>query len=371
MIETKEPALDPRVRHAAEQGAWIVFNLSGGKDSSAAAFAASIWLDRIGHPRGRRVAIHADLGAIEWRSTPDMLRSICDRLEVELIVVHRAAGGLIERWEQRFEAGKQRYAALETYTLIGPWSSAKLRFCTSELKSHIIERELRRRFGAGQFVSIVGLRRDESSARAKTPIVKDGSAGLVWHPLVEWSADDVFALHRRHALPLHEAYVRWGASRMGCSFCVLSCERNLGASARAPSNLPAYLGLVELEARSTFSFQPTRWLGEVAPALLPGQLREMLRDGMAAATHRRAAEASLPADLRYEKGWPPRIPTLAEAATISRVRSVILSQHSLSSPYETAAAVRDRFAELHQRKQRAANDSGMTERPAVFARGRQ
>lgn len=370
MIDETKLALDPRVRHAAEQGRWIVFNLSGGKDSSAAAFAASLWLDRIGHPRARRVAIHADLGAIEWRSTADMLRSICDRLGVELIVVRRGAGGLIERWKQRFEAGKQRYAALETYTLIGPWSSAKLRFCTSELKTQIIERELRRRFGAGEFVSIVGLRRDESRVRAKTPIVKAGATGLVWHPLVEWSADDVFALHRRHKLPLHEAYTHWGASRMGCSFCVLSCERNLSASARAPSNLPAYLRLVELEARSTFSFQPARWLGEVAPTLLPDALREKLRAGMDAAARRRAAEASLPADLRYEKGWPPRIPTVAEATTITRVRSAILAYHSLSSPYETPAAVRDRFAELHQRQQQAANDAEVIKRPAVMARGR-
>lgn len=350
MIGRAKIALDPRVKLAAARGAWVVFNLSGGKDSTAAAKAASEWLDRIGHPRARRIAIHADLGLIEWRSTPETLARVCKAIGVKLVTVSRIAGGLIERWEQRFECGKARYAALETYTLIGPWSSAKLRFCTSELKTHIIERWLRQRFGGARLVSIVGLRRDESSARAKTPVAKEGAAGLVWHPLVEWSAEDVFALHRRHELPLHEAYRIWGASRMGCSFCVLSCERNLKASARARDNLPAYLRLVALEARSTFSFQSTRWLGEIAPELLPATLRDRLQAGMHAAALRRAFEASMPVDLRYTKGWPPRVPTIAEAEIIAGVRARILAHHQLTSPYRTGTEVRDRFAELHEAK---------------------
>ena len=50
-----------------------VYNLSGGKDSGAAAIAVNQHLDAIGHPRERRFAIHADLGRAEWRETQDAM----------------------------------------------------------------------------------------------------------------------------------------------------------------------------------------------------------------------------------------------------------------------------------------------------------
>ena len=43
-------ALPPAILDAVERGAWIVFNLSGGKDSSAAMFAVNLILDALGHP---------------------------------------------------------------------------------------------------------------------------------------------------------------------------------------------------------------------------------------------------------------------------------------------------------------------------------
>ena len=128
-------AEDPIIAAALRDGAQIVFNLSGGKDSGAATLATTHWLDRIGHPRERRIAIHADLGRIEWASTGTIISQVAAAAGVPLITVRRRAGGLIERWQQRFAAGKARYEALETYNLIGPWSSSALRFCTSEMKA--------------------------------------------------------------------------------------------------------------------------------------------------------------------------------------------------------------------------------------------
>src|SRR3546814_13630373 len=63
------PAMDDWVLAAVRRGAWFAFNLSGGKDSTASAHAALALLDALGHPRDRRIAIHADLGRAEWRST--------------------------------------------------------------------------------------------------------------------------------------------------------------------------------------------------------------------------------------------------------------------------------------------------------------
>ncbi|WP_235682096.1 phosphoadenosine phosphosulfate reductase family protein [Sphingobium yanoikuyae] len=351
------PAIDDTVLAAVRRGAWFAFNLSGGKDSTASAHAAIALLDALGHPRHRRIAIHADLGRAEWRSTPAMVAAIADRLGIPLLVVSRSAGDMVARWEQRFLSGKRRYEALETYNLIGPWSSASLRFCTSELKVQVIGPELARRYRGETIVSVIGLRRDESPSRRSTPIsrsderfAKPGNAAgtnmLNWHPAVDWSADDVFGIHERHGLPLHEAYVRYRTTRLSCAFCVLGSAHDLAASAEAPGNLDLYRHLVAIELDSTFSFQPQRWLADVAPQLLSAaRLREVAR--VKVRSHeRRTLEAAMPPELRYVKGWPPRMPSLAEAALIAKARAPILAHHGLADHFPDAAAVQARFAHL-------------------------
>lgn len=144
------------IDEAFADGAWAVFNLSGGKDSSAALFAAMLHLDRLGHPRERRLAVHADLGRAEWDATPDMVERIAALAGLLLLVVRRQAGDLIARWEQRFENGKARYEALATYNLIGPWSSASLRFCTSEHKAQVIGPALAKRLAGQTIVNVIG-----------------------------------------------------------------------------------------------------------------------------------------------------------------------------------------------------------------------
>jgi hypothetical protein len=129
---------EPLLIATIAQNPIVVFSISGGKDSAAAAFAANAYLDTLGHDRSRRAVIHADLGRIEWRSTPAIVEQLAARLRLPLIVVRRSAGDLIARWQQRFEAGKQRYTDLRTMMLVGPFSSSALRFCTSELKTHVI-----------------------------------------------------------------------------------------------------------------------------------------------------------------------------------------------------------------------------------------
>lgn len=351
------PAIDDRVIAAARRGAWFVFNLSGGKDSTASAHAGLALLDALGHPRDRRIAIHADLGRAEWRSTLAMVAAIADRLGLPLLVVSRSAGDMVSRWEQRFLSGKRRYEALETYNLIGPWSSASLRFCTSELKVQVIGPDLARRYRGETIVSVIGLRRDESPSRRATPVsraderfAKPGNAAgtrmLSWHPAVDWSADDVFGIHERHGLPLHEAYVQYRTTRLSCAFCVLASAHDLAASAAAPGNFDLYRHLVAIEADSTFSFQPQRWLADVSPRWLSAALLHEVTRAKLRAQERRALEAAMPPQLRYVKGWPPRMPSLAEASLIAKARAPILAHHGLPDHFPDAAAVQARFADL-------------------------
>lgn len=350
-------AIDAPVLDALQGGAWVAFSLSGGKDSGASAYAVSQLLDRIGHPRERRIAIHADLGRAEWRSTPAMVEAIADRIGVPLIVVRRTAGDMVARWEQRFESGKARYEALETYNLIGPWSSSSLRFCTSEQKVQVIGPELARRCRGETIVSVVGIRREESAARRSTPVSRPdirfakpgnrvGTRMITWHPLADWAEEAVFAVHARHCLPLHEAYCRYRSTRLSCAFCVLASGHDLQAATLATGNLDLYRHLVGIEAESTFTFQPQRWLADVAPHLLsPGLLADIARARQDAAERRRI-EAAMPPALRFVKGWPPRMPTTEEAERIAVSRTPILARHRLENRFPDGLGVRARFAEL-------------------------
>jgi len=350
-------AVDSEIIGAIRAGAWIVFNLSGGKDSSAAMFAVNLFLDLFGHPRDRRMAIHADLGRAEWASTPTFVEQIAALAEMPLSVVRRAAGDLVDRWHQRFENGKRRYEALETYNLIGPWSSASLRFCQSEMKAAVIGPAVARMHAGQRIISVLGLRRDESHNRASIPIAKadqrfakagnrKGTVMSLWHPIADWSAADVFRAHVLFGVPLHEAYTAWGSTRLSCRYCIFASLHDLRASTAAPLNADVYRELVALEARSTFPFQPARWLADVAPHLLGSGLQNDVLRAKADQTERRSIEAAMPTALRYVSGWPPRLPTIREAEAIAAARRPILARHELADRYPRAGAVRDRFAEL-------------------------
>lgn len=350
----QDVSVDDRIGQAVRARAPVAFSLSGGKDSTAAAHAASAELDAFGHPRERRIAIHADLGRAEWRSTAQTVAGVARSLGVELLTVRHNRHDMVSRWEARFEEGKRRYSELEVFNLIGPWSSSSLRFCTSELKQQVIAPALQRRWPGQTIVSVVGIRRDESPARRLAPVSKheprwdraDGTRLLTWHPILDWTASEVFCRHVDFSLPLHEAYATYGATRLSCAFCVMQSAGDQVAAARAPDNRELLVHLAEMEVRSTFSFQRDRWLADVAPGLLPPSLLAEVPAAKVRADLRRELEGSLPAGLRYVKGWPLRAPTMAEAAQIVAVRDVILDHHGLTVRFPTPESVCRRFEQL-------------------------
>lgn len=358
MIAPPPPlAFAPDVLAAIEDGADIVFSLSGGKDSSAAGLAVTEFLDSVGHPAEKRRSIHADLGMIEWQSTPSLVTEIASILRTPLTTVARKAGGLIHRWEQRWQSSLDRFERLETYQLVSPWSSAKLRYCTSETKVAPIGSRLRRDYAGRTVISVVGIRREESSARAATPVWRRdsrfapvgnraGTVMLTWHPILDWTAEDVFAFHTSRNLPLHEAYAL-NSTRLSCSYCVLASLNNLSVASLAPGNHPSFRRITALETRSAFSFQPSRWLADVSPHLLSDAELAASQRARRTALRRRTLEATLPADLRFKRGWPPRVPTKTEAVAIASVRDAILRANGRPNHWPHPSDVRDRFAELH------------------------
>lgn len=220
----------PEIEQLLAAHAPVAVGVSGGKDSSAMSLALSSYLDEIGH-RGPRLLIHSDLGRIEWKQSLPMCQRLADHLGMDLVVVRRQAGDLLDRWKVRWSNNCERYASLSCVKMILPWSTASMLFCRSELKAAIICRDLVERFPQQVVINASGIRAEESTTRAKAPIWAPqarltsktyGTTGLDWHPLLYWTLEQVLAYHSLRNFPLHEAYTRFLMSRVSCKLCGIS-----------------------------------------------------------------------------------------------------------------------------------------------------
>jgi 3'-phosphoadenosine 5'-phosphosulfate sulfotransferase (PAPS reductase)/FAD synthetase len=230
-----------------------------------------------------------------------------------------------------------------------------MRFCTSELKTSIICRALVQRFAGHTILSAIGIRRQESPNRAKAPVAKPQpklasvsrrTQGLDWHPILDWTAHDVFGYLEKRDFALHEAYTVYGSSRVSCCFCVLSSQRDLAAATRCAENQAVYRDLVGLEAVSTFPFQQTHWLADVAPHCLTEELRQAVIVAKVGTRRREAAEAKIPHHLLYTEGWPGTIPTPAEASLLCDIRREVASAVGIQVGYTEPLDVIRRYEEL-------------------------
>ncbi|RDW14405.1 phosphoadenosine phosphosulfate reductase domain-containing protein [Paracoccus thiocyanatus] len=338
-------AVDQDVREALAAGAPVAIGISGGKDSQAAVIATIGHLDLIRHT-GPRVLVHADLGIVEWDASLTICQELARHFGVELITVRRKAGGLMERWEARWRSSVERYCNLLTVTLVPCWSTPAMRFCTSELKTHVITAELRRRFPGQLVVNATGVRREESARRARQPI-SDRKPGLInWRPVLDWTEDQVFAAIDASGMRPHPAYRCFVMSRVSCRFCIMSNGPDLAAAAAQPETHNLYRRMVRLEADSGFAFQGARWLGDVAPGLLGDGLTADLAAAKFRAERRKAIESRVPRELLYVKGWPVRVPYQAEAELLAEVRSQVAGLYGFDALYLSPGAVMARYEEL-------------------------
>jgi 3'-phosphoadenosine 5'-phosphosulfate sulfotransferase (PAPS reductase)/FAD synthetase len=358
-VPVRSLSLDPLIEAAARAGAWFVFSLSGGKDCGAVSALAMAWLDSIGHPRAKRYAMHADLGRAEWPFNTEQVVAQAAALGLPLKIEANNSGDLVRRFENRWELGLALYANMEGYNLRGPFSTPDLKFCQSEQKIQVLGPAVKRAHPGETIVQVTGLRREESIARRSTVIAKPdnrfvevgsraykaGTRMLVWNPGVLLLKDDVFAINAEFSIPLSPAY-GLGASRHSCRFCIMASADDLEVAARYPDNLEMYRHYVGIEVSTTFSFQGGRWLGDVAPDLLTPELTADLARAKRLNAERRALEAGMPPQHRYQNGWPLHVPTEAEAQVILDARRIILSHHGVTSPYDSVAAIIARFTEL-------------------------
>jgi len=348
-------AVTPEVMAALTAGAVVAIGVSGGKDSAAKAFATTDYLDEIGH-RDARVLIHRDLGRVEWRQSLSVCERLSRELGLELIVVRRERGDLLDRWQVRWENNVRRYAQLECVKLIMPWSTASMRFCTSELKTAVISRALVQRFPNQTILSAAGIRRQESPKRAKASVAKEQlklrsltqhTYGFDWHPILEWTTQQVFEYLEQKQFPIHEVYQVYGSTRVSCCFCILSSLHDLIAAARCETNHEIYRALVRLEAKSTFPFQPARWLGDVAAHLLSEEERSLVVQAKERSKRREAAESRIPEHLLYTEGWPCCVPTRAEACLLCDIRQTVACAVGIEVNYTDPEQLIRRYEELH------------------------
>ena len=231
-------------RRLIDRGALVAVSTSGGKDSQA----MTILLSRI-VPRDQLVAVHAPLGEMEWKGTVDHIEATLPS-GVPLILAPVTSGKtLLQRVEER-----------------GRWPGIRQRFCTSEHKTGPIQRELRRflknnpRFD-GRLVNAMGMRSDESAARAKKDpwhrndrMSVAGREVFDWLPIFHLTADDVFRVIREAGQQPHWIY-RY-LSRCSCSFCIFSSPEDLRQAAALRPGL--YRRYAQTEVRIGHTLSPTR-----------------------------------------------------------------------------------------------------------------
>lgn len=353
----------PEVESLIDANAPIIICVSGGKDSRLTTE------ETVGHVRGRGhtgriVLCYSDLGVVVWQDAQWQCRQLADRFGLELKIVRRAAGGLMERWEKRWVDNVSRYVNLECVKLILPWSTPTMRFCTSELKTTIIQRWIRKEFNQ-PVLCVLGIRRDEGrsskTGRGAAPIfkpheitIKNGKekkpalpvGSVDWNPIVEVKTATVFQILRASEIPLPDAYEVFGASRYSCCFCIMSSALDLKAACRDPRNHDIYRRQCELEIVSTFSFQDGQWLSDIAPEVLTQDQRDRLVVAKLRAERRESLESAIPDHLLYVKGWPTVMPTRIEAELIASIRRQVGETMELPVQYTTADTVIARYAEL-------------------------
>ncbi|GEO26255.1 hypothetical protein AAC03nite_20400 [Alicyclobacillus acidoterrestris] len=119
----------------------------------------------------------------------------------------------------------------------GRFPSTMARFCTQHLKIEPIEEQVfAPMIDAGDEVeSWQAVRKQESAARAKLA-EREETIGIiyvyeVYRPILEWTVDQVFEMHRRHGIMPNPLYEQ-GMGRVGCMPCINAKKNELYEIAR-------------------------------------------------------------------------------------------------------------------------------------------
>lgn len=235
----------------------IVLNTSAGKDSQAM-FDVVVWEAAAAGVLDRVVAVHADLGRVEWPGTAELAEEHAVKYGVRFIKKARPQGDLLTHIEQR-----------------GMFPSSTTRYCTSDHKRgqvRTVITQLVKELNLGRparVLNCMGFRRQESPARAKKvayrydePASGKGTVRQVfeWLPILEWSVEDVWARIAEAGTRPHPAYAA-GMPRLSCCFCVLASKSALVRAAQLMPELAQEY--VRVEIKIGHRFQQNLSMGEI------------------------------------------------------------------------------------------------------------
>ena len=237
---------------------WILVNSSAGKDSQCALEVVAKAAKRLGIS-DRVVVVHADLGEnVEWEGTKALAAEQAAfyglRFEVRTNAKRDILGQVTQRFADRPDAPS--------------WPSSAARWCTSDHKRGPIRtlmtalvtesREAGLTERPVRILNVMGLRADESSARAKKAsyeVDNNASNGKrqvdTWLPILAWTEQTVWARIKASGVPYHKAY-DMGMGRLSCMFCVLATKEDLVISAKC--NPEAALRYAAVEEAVGWSF---------------------------------------------------------------------------------------------------------------------
>jgi 3'-phosphoadenosine 5'-phosphosulfate sulfotransferase (PAPS reductase)/FAD synthetase len=111
----------------------------------------------------------------------------------------------------------------------GRFPSTRRRFCSEQLKHYPIREQIVEPLllDGHVVVSWQGVRAEESESRKLLPIVDEPEPGLVvYRPLITWTAQDVFDLHREFNIRWNPLYEQ-GMGRVGCMPCIHATKSEL------------------------------------------------------------------------------------------------------------------------------------------------
>jgi 3'-phosphoadenosine 5'-phosphosulfate sulfotransferase (PAPS reductase)/FAD synthetase len=234
----------------------IVVNTSAGKDSQAMLHHL-VGIARAAGLEDRLVAVHADLGRVEWEGTAELAEAQAQAYGVRFLKVSRPQGDLLQHIEDR-----------------GMFPSSAARYCTSDHKRGQVAKvltmltaELDHLGRQVRILNCMGLRAQESPARArKVPFENDKRATNgrrhvdTWLPILAWSVDQVWQTIAESGVPSHPAYAA-GMPRLSCCFCVLASRGALVLAAQLNPGLAQEY--VDLEARIGHTFQATTSMADI------------------------------------------------------------------------------------------------------------
>lgn len=194
----------------------LVINFSGGKDSTA---MLALLCERYPHVPKRVVMAdtgweHVDSPG-KWPSAITWSEMIVERFGLPLYVVRNPNKTLLEMAERR-----------------GKFPGMSQRQCTSDLKRDPINTWIRRNVRDPVVVSAMGMRAEESSGRARLPVlcrdVRETNSRRTlwkWNPILRWTEAEVRAYLAEKGLPLHPVYGH--LRRFSCRVCIFMTDHDL------------------------------------------------------------------------------------------------------------------------------------------------